>query len=228
MTDRTGRILLVVGAATIRMALIATVLACIAGARVVHAQAAPPPSWGDVGVSWSPVVRLEYLDRPYGRPPGVWVTWGAGKFRLQMEYVRSRLRSDNAERKIENHQGQEIPVYRAARSTNVYQVGAVAVHWRFMRDWPVSPHVLFGLQYLNIAHRPCVAPGDPVQREPNGRYRVDFAEGEEQRCVDDPVISRHRVFPVIGGGIDIPLGTRVFARAQVQIFQVRLGVGVRF
>ena len=61
MTDRTGRILLVVGAATIRMALIATVLACIAGARVVHAQATPPPSWGDVGVSWSPVVRLEYL-----------------------------------------------------------------------------------------------------------------------------------------------------------------------
>ena len=85
---------------------------------------------------------------------------------------------------------------------------------------------LFGLYYLNIAHRPCVAPGEPVQREPEGRYRVDFAEGE--RCVDDAVIRRDRVFPVIGGGIDIPLGARVFARVQAQLFQVRLGVGVRF
>ena len=81
---------MLVGSTTIRFALIVTVLACIADVRAVHAQAAPPPSWGDVGVHWSPLFWLENLDVDYGTPPGVWVTWGTGKFRLQMDYQRSR------------------------------------------------------------------------------------------------------------------------------------------
>ena len=82
----TGRILILIVTATIRLVVIATTLAGIAGACAVHAQeTAPTPSWGDVGVNWSPVFWLEDLDVDYGTPPGVWVTWGTGTFRLQME-----------------------------------------------------------------------------------------------------------------------------------------------
>ena len=45
------------------------------------------------------------------------------------------------------------------------------------------------------------------QREPDGRYRVDFAEGEEQRCVDNSPYRWYRVLPQVGVGMDIPTGT---------------------
>ncbi len=44
MTDRTERILIHVGVATLRLTLIATALAGIAGARAVHAQETAPSS----------------------------------------------------------------------------------------------------------------------------------------------------------------------------------------
>ena len=63
MPYATGRILILIVTATIRLVVIATTLAGIAGARAVHAQeTAPTPSWGDVGVNWSPVFWLEDLD----------------------------------------------------------------------------------------------------------------------------------------------------------------------
>ena len=221
---------MLVGSTTIRLVLIATVLACIAGARAVHAQAAPPPSWGDVGVHWSPVFWLEDdLDVDYGTPPGVWVTWGTGKFRLQMDYQRSRQQFLLfGQRSFENYQGQDIIVYRATQRTAVNHVGEVGLYWRLLEHARVSPHLLFGLQYWNLGVRRCVATGDPVQREPDERYRVDFAEGEEQRCGDDPLMRRHLPHAVLGGGVDLVLGSRVFVRVQAQFFQVRLGVGLRF
>ena len=44
----TGRILILIVTATIRLVVIATTLAGIAGARAVHAQGTTTPSWGDV------------------------------------------------------------------------------------------------------------------------------------------------------------------------------------
>ena len=39
---------------------------------------------------------------------------------------------------------------------------------------------------------------------------------------------RHLRRVVMAGGVDIALGSRVFARVQAQVFQVRVGVGLRF
>ena len=39
---------------------------------------------------------------------------------------------------------------------------------------------------------------------------------------------RHLPHAVLGGGVDLVLGSRVFVRVQAQFFQVRLGVGLRF
>ena len=165
MLDLIGRILIIVGSAMIRRVLIATALAGIAGAHAVHAQeTAPTPSWGDVGVNWSPVFWLEDLDVDYGTPPGVWVTWGTGKFRLQMDYQRSRQQYVLfGQRSFENYQGQDIIVYRATQRTAVNHVGEVGLYWRLLEHSRVSPHLLFGLQYLNLGKRFCVATGEPVQ-----------------------------------------------------------------
>ena len=223
--------MIVIGAATIRMVLIATALAITGGARpVLHAQETAAPSWGDVGVHWSPLFWLENLDLDYGTPPGVWVTWGTGTFRLQVDYQRSRQQYSiySGVRMIETYQGQQdTPVYRALQRTAVNHVGEALVYWRVLDHARVSPHLLVGFQYLNIGERRCFATGEPVPREPDG-YHVDFAPGEEQRCGNDPLMRRHLRRWVIAGGIDLALGSRVFARLQAQFFQIRLGVGLRF
>ncbi len=117
-----------------------------------------------------------------------------------------------------------------------------SLDWRLSEHTRVSPHVFFGLLYWNFAARSCVAAGEPVVRLPARPhdpdellYRVDFAEGEEQRCLDDSPRRSHLILPQVGVGVDIPIGSRVFARAEVRGYgklpvpnQVRMGVGVRF
>ena len=76
----TGRILILIVTATIRLALIATALAGSAGARAVHAQGTTTPSWGDVGISVSPLFTVYVHRESCCTPPGGWVTWGTKKF----------------------------------------------------------------------------------------------------------------------------------------------------
>ena len=177
----------------------------------------------------TPLFWLEDVDVDYGTPPGVWVTWGTGTFRLQVDYQRSRQQFLLfGQRSFETYQGQQDTlVYRATQRTAVNHVGETLVYWRVLDHARVLPHLLFGFQYLNIGERRCVATGEPVPREPDG-YHVDFAPGEEQRCGDDPLMRRHLRRVVVAGGVDIALGSRVFARVQAQVFQVRVGVGLRF
>ena len=151
-----------------------------------------------------------------------------------MDYQRSRQQYVLfGQRSFETYQGQQDTlVYRATQRTAVNHVGEALVYWRVLDHARVSPHLLFGFQYLNIGERRCVATGEPVPREPAARepdgYHVDFAPGEEQRCGDDPLMRRHLPRVVVAGGVDIALGSRVFVRVQAQVFQVRLGMGLRF
>ena len=226
----TGRILILIVTATIRLALIATALAGSAGARAVHAQGTTTPSWGDVGISVSPLFTVYVHRESCCTPPGGWVTWGTKKFRLQVDYVHNRRRDlIYQDFRGEERQGQTtLSVQRAVVGTHVEQVSVAALYWRLLEHARVSPHLLLGLGYWKFTDRSCVAGGEPVQREPDGRYRVDFAEGEEQRCVDNSPHRWHRIFPQVGVGMDIPIGSRVFARVQAQLLSVRLGVGLRF
>ena len=226
----TGRILILIVTATIRLVLIATVLAGSAGARAVHAQGTTTPSWGDVGISVSPLFTVYVHRESCCTPPGGWVTWGTKKFRLQVDYVHNRRRDlIYQDFRGEERQGQTtLSVQRAVVGTHVEQVSVAALYWRLLEHARVSPHLLLGLGYWKFTDRYCVAGGEPVQREPDGRYRVDFAEGEEQRCVDNSPHRWHRIFPQVGVGMDIQIGSRVFARVQAQLLSVRLGVGLRF
>ena len=172
MTDRTERILIHVGVATLRLTLIATALAGIGGAQAVHAQEEPGSlSWGDVGISVSPLFRAHVDVESCCTPLGGWVTWGTGTFRLQMDYVYNRRRYLDYPGYYEERLGQEIAVERAYLDTHV-----------------------------------------------------------EQAVGDDSPYRSHLIFPQVGVGADIPIGSRVFARAQFRLFiaEVRIGVGLRF
>ena len=198
---------MLVGSTTIRLVLIATVLAGSAGARAVHAQGTTTPSWGDVGISVSPLFTVYAYRESCCTPPGGWVTWGTKKFRLQVDYVHNRRRDLIYEDfRGEERQGQTITVQRAVVGNHVEQISVAALYWRLLEHARVSPHLLLGLGYWKFTDRRCVAGGEPVQREPDGRYRVDFAEGEEQRCVDNSPHRWYRVFPQVGVGMDIQIG----------------------
>ena len=224
--------------ATIRLALIATALTCIGGTMAVHAQeTASTPSWGDVGGGFAPFFRANLDEASCCNPPGGWVTWGTGRFRLQMDYLHNRRRYLTCAGYYGEREGQETVVQRAYLDTHVEQVASPLVYWRLSENSHASPHFLFGLAYWNFADRLCVAGSDPVVQlpprphDPNEwLYRVEFAEGEEQRCLDESPSRFHRIHPQIGVGADIPIGSRFFARAQARAFsaELRIGVGLRF
>ncbi len=119
----------------IRLILIATVLVCIGDTRAIHAQEiASTPSWGDVGGSFAPWFKA-YLDvESCCNPPGGWVTWGTGKFRLQMDYVHNRRRYLTYSGYYEEREGQEIVVQRAYLDTHVEQVANALVYWRLSEN----------------------------------------------------------------------------------------------
>ena len=190
----------------------------------------------DAGISLSPLF-IAYIDVPPQPAAGGWVTWGAGKFRVQIDYVHNRRRYVTYPGYYEEREGQEIVVQRAYLDTHVEQVTGASLYWRLSERAPFSTHLLLGLAYWNLADRRCVARGEPVVRlpprahDPNELlFRVEFAEGEERRCADRPAIRFQRITPQVGAGFDVPIGSRVFGRAQLRLFllEVRIGVGVRF
>ena len=128
MTDLAARVRLPAGPssvasplakATFRLVLIATALACMGGPQVVYAQQeSGSPSWGDVGVSVSPLFKTSLDFKSCCNPLGGWVTWGTGMFRLQTDYVHNRRRYRDYTGYYEERQGQEIVVERDYLTTH--------------------------------------------------------------------------------------------------------------
>ena len=215
--------------------LAAVVLA--AASPVLHAQEAPARFKGDIGFTVAPLFKT-YIDEPSCcTPPGAWLTWGTGKFRLQADYTHNRRRQLSYPGYYEEHQGHEIVVLRAYRDDFVEHVGSAALYWRLSENARVTPHLLVGLVYINRANRRCVAQGEPLQRIPARThdpdellYRVEFVAGEERRCLNEPHPTFNGILPQAGLGFDIPIGSRFFARAQVRapVLEFRIGAGLRF
>ena len=202
--------------------LIIWALASIGGAQAVHAQ--ETASWGDVGISVSPLFR-EYLDVPVCcTPPGGWVTWGTGKYRLQVDYVRNRRQYRTSGGYYEIREGREVVVERGGVGINVAQVAVASLYWRIRETSRYSLHVLLGVGYWNRGERSCVAAGEPVNRLPPRPhdpdelwFRVDLTDEEEQRCRENPpYYSPSSFFPQVGAGVDVPIGSRFFARLETE------------
>ena len=100
-------------------------------------------------------------------------------------------------------------------------------------------HTLIGIAFRREELYTCVAAGDPVVPISTPRntiypddpwYRVDFAEGEEQRCLDESPssypIPQLMMHPRARLGLDVLVGSRFFARAELGLLEVRIGAGL--
>ncbi len=188
------------------------------------------PGWRfDAGFSISPLFAA-YLDVPSCCTPlGGWVTVGSGRFRLQGDYLRNVRRRLSYAGYFEEHLGQEILVDRAYLDSHVEQRVGVSAYWRLSKNQRLTPHLLFGVDLWHLADRPCVAEGNPVGGipEPGQQFRVDFAD--ERQCQDEPFLTRYRIGPGFGAGLDFSIGSRMFGRLQYRNFrELRIGAGVRF
>lgn len=127
---------------------------------------------------------------------------------------------------LTKHRGQEIVVQRAYLDTHVEQVVGVSAYWRLSKNRRLTPYLLFGMGLWHLADRPCVAEGSPVvgKSPPGQRFRVDFAG--ERPCAGKPFVANFRISPQVGVGLDASLGSRMFARVQLRLIEVRVGAGI--
>ena len=176
----------------------------------------------DVGV----VVALnhkQYLDVPsLCCPPLAWATFGEGRWRLQVDYLRSY-------REDEGHGNHPIESQHHAN---------VLVSWRALgRPGDSSVSVLFGGGYFHGRQADCFASDGPVVRIPTPAdwppdyvvFRQELTTEERSRCGDTSRTDQH-IWPQAGAALDVPIGERLFFRASARmvLFQVEFGVGVKF
>ena len=194
------------------------------------AEAENTPRWKfDIGVSISPLFGAFFDESSCCTPLGGWVTVGSGRFRLQVDYVRNVQRWGGFTDSYEHLGGQEIVVERALGGTQVEQVGGVTAYWRLSKNLRWTPHLLLGIRLAHRANRACRAEGHPVIETPPvpmQRFRVDFTGARP--CADEPANIRFGILPQVGVGVDRSIGSRWFLRAQVRLFEVRFGAGIRF
>ena len=191
----------------------------------------------DVGV----VVALnhkQYLDVPsLCCPPLAWATFGEGRWRLQVDYLRSY-------REDEGHGNYPLDdvdasVQRANIRTESQHYASVLVSWRALgrsRD-DSSLTILFGGAYIHGKQADCFASEGPVVRIPTPAdwppdsvvFRQELTPEERSRCGDTTRTYQH-IFPQAGAALDVPVGERLFFRASARmvLFQVEVGVGVKF
>ena len=58
-------------------------------------------------------------------------------------------------------------------------------------------------------------------------FRQELPPEERSRCTDYTRTYQH-IFPQAGAVLDLPVGERLFFRASARMFQVEVGVGVKF
>ena len=191
----------------------------------------------DVGVGVA-LNHSQYLDVPsLCCPPLAWATFGERRWRLQVDYLRSY-------REDEGHGNYPLDdvdasVQRANIRTESQHYASVLVSWRALgrsRD-DSSLSILFGGAYIHGKQADCGASDGPVVRIPTPAdwppdsvvFRQELTPEERSRCGDTTRTYQY-IFPQAGAALDVPVGERLFFRASARmvLFQVEVGVGVKF
>ena len=195
----------------------------------------------EVGVGAVPG-HLQYLDVARDCcPPLVWATFGSGRWRLQVDYLRSvREAEGHGNYPHDDVEGRRASVQRASLTIEPRHEANVLASWRALERPGHSVSVLFGVMYSGGWRAYCVAAEGPVVRIPTPRdwpsdyvvFRQELTPDERARCPDE---RRHdttlRGFLVQAGAVlDVDLGKRFFLRAgaRLALFRGEVGVGVRF
>ena len=131
----------------------------------------------------------------------------------------------------------DASVQRANIRTESQHYASVLVSWRALgrsRD-DSSLSILFGGAYMHGKQADCFASEGPVVRIPTPAdwppdsvvFRQELTPEERSRCTDYTRTYQH-IFPQAGAVLDLPVGERLFFRASARMFQVEVGVGVKF
>lgn len=191
----------------------------------------------DIGVG-AALSHYQYLDVPsLCCPPLGWATFGEGRWRLQVEY----LRSYGEEQGYGNHPLDDVDGRRASvqianlRITTQHHAG-VLVAWRALERPRYSLSILFGGAYVHSRDADCFASEGRVVRIPTPDdwppdhvvLRQELTGAERSRCADI-ILTWQRFAPQAGAVLDVPIGQRFFFRAGARLWpQVEVGAGMKF
>lgn len=175
---------------------------------------------------------LAYIDVEATQPPSVWATLPVGRFRLQMDYLRS-VRGEPlwyAGYHDTDDQGRDVRFEVARTSHHVEQLFGAAVQLPFRRLGRRG-YLLVGGAWMDYTDRWCVA--RQTGESADHGARLDFPAGFE--CSSSPAdVSHNGLVPLYGVGWDVPLGSSFFgslqyrARLLPQLGELRVGAGFRF
>ena len=195
----------------------------------------------EVGVSAIPGYA-QYVDVPQECcPPLVWATFGTGRWRLQVDYLRGHRETEgHGNYPHDDVEGRRASVQRADLTIEPRHETSVLMSWRALERPRYSVSILFGATYMRGWRASCRASEGPVVRIPTPRdwprdyvvFRQELTPGERLRCADgtrDPYHTIPRGFGMQAGAVlDVDLGERFFLRAGGRLWmQGEFGVGVR-
>ena len=179
-------------------------------------------------------------------PPLAWATFGEGRWRLQVDYLRSYREDEGyGNYPLDDVDGWSSGVQRTNLTIDTQHHASVLVSWRALgrgRD-DSSLSILFGGSYMRGKQADCFASEGPVVRIPTPAdwpsgtsesvvFRQELTPEERSRCGAGVDYTRtyQWILPQVGAALDVPVWKRLFVRASMRLVlpQVEFGVGVKF
>ena len=185
----------------------------------------------------------QYLDVPMQCCPlWTWVEFGAGRFRLHLDYVYSYRESegrggypfdgDNGNADAFGLGGPQNAslLWHSLRVVRRHEAGAMLA-WTARQRPEYTLNVLAGVSYWNSHVSDCLAREGPIEQ-----VRIVYAwrltEGDRARCRErrgGSIWGSTGIWPSAGVTLDVPLGERAYFRVGYRmLFQATVGLGVRF
>ena len=204
-------------------------------ALILPAAAAAQPSEAGAGIALS---HFQWLDVPsLCCPPQVWVTFGEGRWRLQVDYLRSHRESEgHGGHPIDDVDGRRASVQRADLRIDLQHHASVLASWRLLHTPRHRLSLLLGVVHVHARQADCHASSGPVVRIPTpDDYPSDYVVFRQELTPDErsPCDGHVRVFRRFGlqtgAALDFPVGEKLFLRVSARMwFQAEVGIGVRF
>lgn len=191
----------------------------------------------DVGIGVA-LSHHQWLDVPsLCCPPLAWATFGEGRWRLQVDYLRSYGEGDgHGNHPLDPVDGRRTSVQRADLRIDTQHHASVLASWRALEGPRYGLSVLFGAVFVHVRQADCFASAGPVVRIPTPAdwpadyvvFRQELTPEERSPC-DDHMRTWKRFGPQVGAALDVPIGERFFLRAGARMWlQAEVGVGVKF
>ena len=159
----------------------------------------------DVGIGVA-LSHHQWLDVPsLCCPPLAWVTFGEGRWRLQVDYLRSYGEGDgHGNHPLDPVDGRRASLQRADLRVDTQHHASVLASWRALEGPRYGLSVLFGAVFVHVRQADCFASAGPVVRIPTPDdwpaehvvYRRELTPEERSPC-DDHIRTWKRFGPQV-------------------------------